>query len=113
MFRVPTNPEGKPGWACQSDDDAVASQMTRRRWRILQCAKPRTEPPEPMPNWVRSPEDFIRWLETKLTAHQLLAYLRDLEGIAKATADLELLRFTRQYIPRDRAGRSVGKRGSP
>ncbi len=87
----------RPGWAIPPNDSGQA-QLPRRRWRILQNAKPRMDPMGPMPNWIKTPEDFVRWLASRLSLNELYTYFRDLEAIAKMSCDLELLRFARRYL---------------
>jgi hypothetical protein len=50
-----------------------------------------------VPQWVRTPDQFIDWLSARLTAAAMRTYLADLELIAKQTCDLELLRLARSY----------------
>ena len=87
----------RPGWTIAPGDSAEA-QLPRRRWRILHSAKPRIEPAAPVPQWIKTPEDFVRWLASLLSLNELYAYFRDLEAIAKMCCDLELLRFARRYL---------------
>jgi hypothetical protein len=102
MIRNPAGAQPRPGWAIASDD-SVEAQLPRRRWRILHNAKPRMEPVGPMPNWIKTPEDFVRWLASRLSLNELYTYFRDLEAIAKMSCDLELLRFARRYLESDLA----------
>ncbi len=95
MVRIPTD-VGRPGWAVAADQENAQGQMARRRWRILQAATPRVEPAVPVPAWVKAPEDFVRWLASRLTVNQLNTYFGDLEAIARMSCDLELLRFARE-----------------
>ena len=81
--------------------------MPRRRWRILHNAEPRIEPPSPTPNWIKTPEDFVCWLASRLSFNELYTYFRDLEVIAKMSCDLELLRFARRYLDSDLARKFV------
>ena len=46
---------------------------------------------DPLPTWVKTPEQFIGWLIGRLSPGGLRTYFEDLEGIAKQTCDLELL----------------------
>lgn len=91
----------RPGWTMPPDCDSIEAHLPRRRWRILHAAKPGMEPLAPMPNWVRTPEDFVRWLASRLSLNDLFAYFRNLEAIAKLSCDLELLRFARRYLKTD------------
>ena len=81
MSRNPTGVSSRPGWAIAPEDSQEA-QLPRRRWRILHNAKPRMEPVGPMPNWIKTPEDFVRWLASRLSLNELYTYFRDLEAIA-------------------------------
>lgn len=109
MSRNPTSAPSRPGWAMASDDSPEA-QLPRRRWRILHNAKPHTEPVVPMPHWIKTPEDFVRWLANRLSLSELYTYFRDLEAIAKMSCDLELLRFARCYLASDLAREFAGHR---
>ena len=64
MSRNPTGAQSRPGWAI-APEDLQEAQLPRRRWRILHNAKPRMEPVGPMPNWIKTPEDFVRWLASR------------------------------------------------
>jgi hypothetical protein len=98
MSRTYTGAPSRPGWTLAAGA-SPEGQLSRRRWRILHNAKPRIEPPiGPMPLWVKTPENFVRWLASHLSLNQLYAYFRDLEAIAKLSYDLELLRFARRYL---------------
>jgi hypothetical protein len=110
MSRNRTGAQSRPGWAIASDD-SLEAQLPRRRWRILHNAKPRMEPAGPMPNWIKTPEDFVRWLASRLSLNELYNYFRDLEAIAKMSCDLELLRFARRYIASDLAREFADDRG--
>lgn len=109
MSRNPTGARSRPGWAIASDD-SLAGQLPRRRWRILHNAKPHTEPVGPTPNWIKTPEDFVRWLASRLSLNELYTYFRDLEAIAKMSCDLELLRFARRYLASDLAREFAARR---
>jgi hypothetical protein len=101
MVRTLTGAQIRPGWAIAPNHDPAQAQLPRRRWRILQSAKPRMEPVGPVPDWIKSPEDFVRWLASRLSVNELYTYFRDLEAIAKMSCDLELLRFSRRYLHGD------------
>jgi hypothetical protein len=79
---------------------AEAGVMGRRRWRILQAAQPMGAVSEPVPRWIRTPEQFADWLAVRLDARAFRAYFLDLEEIARHACDLELLRFARRYLGR-------------
>ncbi len=73
---------------------AVETLIGQRRWRILQNAQPLFAPAEPVPAWIRTPEQFVEWLSMRARARRnCAAYFRDLEEIARQSCDLELLRF--------------------
>ncbi len=88
----------RPGWERQGSIGAVEAQIGQRRWRILQGARPRGAPLEPVPPWIRTPEQFVDWLALRLGRSDLRNYFRDLESIARQSCDLELLRFARRYL---------------
>jgi hypothetical protein len=70
---MPRNPIGarpRPGWAI-ARDNSVETQLPRRRWRILDKTKPRMEPVASMPKWIKTPEDFVRWLASRLSLNEL------------------------------------------
>jgi hypothetical protein len=77
--------------------DAAAAYLQRQRWEILDTAKPRHEVTDPMPGWVKTPEDYVRWLASVLSLNELYGFFRDLETSAKINGDLALLRFARRY----------------
>ena len=87
----------RPGWLLEPDLDPVDEQLRRRRWRVLRVALPSGRNLEAMPQWVRTPDQFIDWLTARLSPAAMQAYLGDLEFIAKQTCDLELLRLARSY----------------
>ncbi len=49
-----------------------------------------------LPVWIKTPDQFIDWLTSRLSAAAIRGYFTDLELIAKQTCDLEMLRFARQ-----------------
>ena len=100
MNRNPAGAQTRPGWT-MAPDDSIEAQLPRRRWRILQIARPRTHSFGPMPSWIKTPDDFVRWLAGKLSLNELYTYFRDIEAIAKISCDLELLRFARRYLQSD------------
>jgi hypothetical protein len=59
MSRNPTGTQSQLGWAI-APEGTQEGQLPRRRWRILHNAKPRMEPVGPMPNCIKTPEDFVR-----------------------------------------------------
>lgn len=100
MHRNPAGPRTRLGWT-MAPDDSIAAQLPRRRWRILHIARPRTRSFGPVPSWIKTPEDFVRWLASMLSLNELYTYFRDIEAIAKMSCDLELLRFARRYLQGD------------
>ncbi|HUB94675.1 MAG TPA: hypothetical protein VL993_02085 [Stellaceae bacterium] len=74
--------------------------MGRRRWRILQSALPEHTPAEPVPLWIRTPEQFVDWLSARVRPNDLRAYFLALDEIARQSCDLDLLRFARSYLGR-------------
>lgn len=90
--------QARPGWLLEPDLDPVDEQVRRRRWRVLRAALPRGRNVEGVPQWVRTPDQFIDWLSVRVSTAAMRAYLADLELIAKQTCDLELLRLARSYL---------------
>ncbi|MGH7090726.1 MAG: hypothetical protein ACREFQ_17660 [Stellaceae bacterium] len=90
----------RPGWDRHGMAGAAETVIGRRRWRVLVNAQPLFEPTEPIPPWIRTPEQFVDWLSLRLRPGELRAYFRDLEAIAREIGDLELLRFARRYLGR-------------
>jgi len=92
--------QSRPGWTLEPDLDPIDDQLRRRRrrWRILRVALPYGHGLDPLPAWVKTPEQFIGWLIGRLTPQALKNYFEDLEEIAKQTCDLELLRLARKYL---------------
>ncbi|HUZ75106.1 MAG TPA: hypothetical protein VMU87_19140 [Stellaceae bacterium] len=89
--------QARPGWALEPDLAPVDEQLRRRRWRVLRAALPQGRNVEAVPQWVRTPDQFIDWLSARLSTAAMRVYLADLELIAKQTCDLELLRLARSY----------------
>lgn len=78
--------------------EAIDKELRRRRWRSLQsAAQPHERSLDQVPAWVKTPEQFVGWLATRLTPADLRTYFRDLEVHAKRGCDLEMLRFARKY----------------
>jgi len=90
--------QSRPGWTLEPDLDPIDDQLRRRRWRILRVALPYGHGLDPLPAWVKTPEQFIGWVIGRLTPQALRNYFEDLEEIAKQTCDLELLRLARKYL---------------
>jgi len=90
----------RAGWTLESDLDPVDEQLRRRRWRILRVALPQGHGLDPVPARITTPEQFVGWLVSRLSAQALMNYFEDLEEIAKQTCDLELLRLARKYLRR-------------
>lgn len=87
----------RPGWALEPDLDPVNEQVRRRRWRVLRAALPPGRGLDELPGWVKTPDQFIDWLMSRLSPAAVRSYFDDLELIAKQTCDLEMLRFARHY----------------
>ncbi|HTC18253.1 MAG TPA: hypothetical protein VK690_04000 [Stellaceae bacterium] len=89
--------QSRPGWVLEPNLDPVDEQLRRRRWRILRAVLPASHGLDPLPTWVKTPEQFIGLLIGRLNPAGLRAYFVELEEIAKQTCDLELLRLARRY----------------
>ena len=100
MIRPSTGFRPRPGWDRQPSLAAADTLIAQRRWRILRTAQPLFEPAEAVPNWIRTPEQFVDWLSLRVGPRELRAYFHDLEEIARQSCDLELLRFARRYLGR-------------
>ncbi len=100
MIRSSAERFARPGWERLDGTGAPSGVMGRRRWRILQAAQPLGAVAEPVPRWIKTPEQFADWLAARLDARSLKAYFLDLEEIARHACDLELLRFARTYLGR-------------
>lgn len=100
MIRPSTGFRPKPGWDRQPSISAVDTLIGQRRWRILQTAQPPFEPTEAVPNWIRTPEQYVDWLSLRVGPRELHTYFHDIEAIARQSYDLELLRFARRYLGR-------------
>ena len=79
----------RPGWALEPDLDPVDEQVRRRRWRVLRAALPPGRGLDQLPAWVKTPDQFIDWLTSRLSPAAVRGYFEDLEVIAKQTCDLE------------------------
>jgi hypothetical protein len=86
----------RAGWSLDSNLDPRDERLRRRRWRILRVALPHGHGIEPLPAWIRTPEQFLSWVLDRLSGQALRNYFEDLEEIAKQTCDLELLRLARK-----------------
>ena len=89
--------QSRPGWTLEPDLGPNEEQLRRRRWRVLRAALPPGRSLDPLPTWVKSPDQFIEWLTGRLSRAAMKAYFDDLELIAKQTCDLELLRLARNH----------------
>jgi hypothetical protein len=89
--RVETYVEPEHGRPC--------TLLQERRWRILRAVLPRDHAVDPLPTWVRTPEQFVACLVERVGLAGRAAYFADLEEVAKQTCDLELLRLARKYRP--------------
>ncbi|HZT51727.1 MAG TPA: hypothetical protein VFA22_07335 [Stellaceae bacterium] len=87
----------RPGWTLEPDLNPLDEQLRRRRWRVLRAALPPSRGLDPMPPWVKTPDQFIDWIAGRLSSAAIRGYFADLELIAKQTCDLELLRLARSY----------------
>jgi hypothetical protein len=86
----------RAGWSLDSNLDPRDERLRRRRWRILRVALPHGHGIEPLPAWIRTPEQVLSWVLDRLSGQALRNYFEDLEEIAKQTCDLELLRLARK-----------------
>ena len=69
--------QSRPGWTLEPDLDPIDDQLRRRRWRILRVALPYGHGLDPLPAWVKTPEQFIGWLIGRLTPQALKNYFED------------------------------------
>ena len=90
----------RPGWTTGSDTDQDSGEalLRQRRWRIMESLLPFDSTLDPLPGWVRTPEQFVGWMSCRLDTMGLKAYFREVQAVAKQTYDLELLRFARKYL---------------
>jgi hypothetical protein len=84
-------------WAPRPTEVEVARRLAERRWRILRMLVPAGCEIDPLPLWLETPEQFVRWLSARLSRNAGRAYFLDLERVAKQTCDLELLRLARRH----------------
>jgi hypothetical protein len=98
MSRTSPLARTRPGWDRLPTANPVETLIGQRRWRILQNAQPLYTPTEPVPSWIRMPEQFVEWLAIRLTPTELRGYFHDLEQIARQSCDLEMLRFAKRYL---------------
>ena len=89
--------QSRPGWMLEPDLDPGDALVRRRRWRVLRAALPPGRGLDHLPDWVKTPDQFIEWLMSRLSPVAVRNYFDDLELIAKQTCDLELLRLARHY----------------
>jgi hypothetical protein len=87
----------RPNWMPGEGDEA-SEMLWQRRWRIMQNVLPFDTPLEPLPAWVRTPDQFVGWLSCRLDQAGLRAYFRDIQAVAKQIGDLALLRFAPRYL---------------
>ena len=85
------------GWNADAAVDAGYVQLRQRRWRILRSLLPATRSARALPAWVRTPEEFVRWVALTIDADDRAQYFDDLEVVALKSCDLELLRLARRY----------------
>ena len=102
MVRQSSGARPRPGWDRVASASRIETLIGQRRWRILINAQPPFYPAEPVPVWIKTPEQFVDWLSIRLTPSELRTYFVDLEVIARQSCDLELLRFARRYLGRPR-----------
>ncbi|MGA2088770.1 MAG: hypothetical protein ABSG66_07615 [Stellaceae bacterium] len=88
----------RPGWASEADTDSGDTLMRHRRWRIMESLLPFDSTLDPLPAWVRTPEQFVGWMSCRIDTAGLKSYFREIQAVAKQTCDLELLRFARKYL---------------
>jgi len=87
----------RPNWTPGSGDEA-AEMLWQRRWRIMQSLLPFDTSLEPLPAWVRTPDQFVGWLSCRIDQAGLRAYFQEIQGVARQIGDLALLRFARRYL---------------
>jgi hypothetical protein len=97
MVRRTTHAYARPGWTPGAGDES-AEILSKRRWRIMQSVLPFDNSLDPLPAWVRTPDQFVGWLSCRIDQAGLRAYFREIQTVAKQTSDLELLRFARKYL---------------
>jgi hypothetical protein len=102
MIRQSSDARSRPGWDRVPSASRIETLIGQRRWRILINAQPPLFPAEPVPVWIKTPEQFVDWLSIRLAPGELRTYFIDLEDIARQSCDLELLRFARRYLGRPR-----------
>jgi hypothetical protein len=83
----------------EPDHGRTCTLLRERRWRILRAVLPRGHRVDPLPTWVRTPEQFAACLVERESFAVRAAYFADLEEVARQTCDLELLRLARKYRP--------------
>jgi len=88
----------RPGWVSEANTDSGDMLMRHRRWRIMESLLPFDSTLDPLPAWVRTPEQFVGWMSCRIDTAGLKAYFREIQAVAKQTCDLELLRFARKYL---------------
>ena len=100
MVRRTTHALARPGWTPVSNMAAedTGSVLSQRRWRIMLSALPFDSALDPLPAWVRTPDQFVGWLSCRIDQPGLRGYFLEIQTIAKQTCDLELLRFAKKYI---------------
>jgi hypothetical protein len=101
MVRRVNTAFNRPGWSAENDDADTGAQVSllrKRRWRIIESVLPFDSSSDPLPAWVRTPEQFVGWLSCRIDPAGLRSYFREIQTVAKQTADLELLRFARKYL---------------
>ncbi len=92
-----THAYARPGWTPGTGDES-AEILSQRRWRIMQSVLPFDNALDPLPAWVRTPDQFVGWLSCRIDQTGLRAYFHEIQAVAKQTSDLELLRSARKYL---------------
>ena len=88
----------RPGWTSEADTDSGNALLSQRRWRIMESLLPFDSALNPLPAWVRTPEQFVGWMSCRTDIASLRAYFHEIQAVAKQTCDLELLRFARKHL---------------
>lgn len=98
MFRQMQAALARPSWSPDAQEGDELEMMRHRRWRIMQSILPFDATLDPLPAWVKTPDQFVGWLSCRIDSVGLRAYFHEIQAIAKQTSDLTLLRFARKYL---------------
>lgn len=79
----------------QAEFDSVFRRLDHRRWHVMRSLIPDGLRSDTAPAWIETKDEFVCWLASRLTVHQLDRYFAGLENAAKQMCDLELLRIAR------------------